>query len=649
LQAARVIRQLEIQDDEDDEVLSPSSQGTDHEADDNDDHLKYTVSWESTRQQKKASLDKAEEHLEPHCPQVVRLKERGNQSFRGGQWAAALRSYQEAVDGLESATISASKGDTLQTIESSRRDMLAQLYSNISATLLKLGNHSEAVTAALHAHTLHPSWLKPLHRLAEAYRAAGRFAAATSACRRGEALCEANSEGRTEFSPLMDRIAVEAAICGNYIAGFDGRVLEVRSAGKDAWLGRPAPHVPELDGPLDEDSALPSDDIDTVTASDGAVADETQSHGSQRLLRDGRQPHSTANDFGKPNSNMLPPASIKRPAVVQARADAMATWSYADSLAAVRRHRTSFRCIKEAMAAARDGDHLVLKKGVHNGMGESVIVNKRVLIEGEGSLGESVIDQRANVPMFRITHGGGGAVLRNIDLDQTGFREAVLVTGKAQVAPLIDGCIVKCSGDDAVNVAGEARPLFRGCQLTGKKCGVRAFDRAFPRLEGCMMEKCGEQGMKLAHNARVKASQCRILSCEEDGVVVMDSAAARLTQCEIAGAKGPGVDVSDSGRVIMQGGHVHGCVGGLWVWDQGGVDVRGAVIDGGPSQVLLADGQGSSIRAKGCVIKGTVHAGDGVWGELLTGSNSFEDPEGATDFPPEEGPFRFVPSRFTRL
>ncbi len=33
---------------------------------------------------------------------------------------------------------------------------------------------------------------------------------------------------------------------------------------------------------------------------------------------------------------------------------------------------------------------------------ESVTLTKRVLIEGEGQLGEATIDQRANCPMFRI-------------------------------------------------------------------------------------------------------------------------------------------------------------------------------------------------------------------------------------------------------
>ncbi len=33
------------------------------------------------------------------------------------------------------------------------------------------------------------------------------------------------------------------------------------------------------------------------------------------------------------------------------------------------RRGTSFRSVHAAMAAARDGDHIILRKGIHNGLG----------------------------------------------------------------------------------------------------------------------------------------------------------------------------------------------------------------------------------------------------------------------------------------
>ena len=73
-------------------------------------------------------------------------------------------------------------------------------------------------------------------------------------------------------------------------------------------------------------------------------------------------------------------------------------------------------------------------------------VDKRILIHGQGQLGQASLDQRANSPAFRIRRA---AVLRNIDVDMTGFREAVLVEGSTALRPLIDGCIIRCAAESA--------------------------------------------------------------------------------------------------------------------------------------------------------------------------------------------------------
>ena len=141
----------------------------------------------------------------------------------------------------------------------------------------------------------------------------------------------------------------------------------------------------------------------------------------------------------------------------------------------------------------------------------------------------------------------GGVVLRGLVLDQTGFREALLVEGRGgPVTPLIEGCTIKCSGDDAVNVAGAgggrcgapvhsrvcacmcaasgghasrsealplllpsshppgpcaAAPTLLRCTINAKKCGVRALRASAPRLERCVLEQCGEQGVHASDSA----------------------------------------------------------------------------------------------------------------------------------------------------
>lgn len=268
-----------------------------------------------------------------------------------------------------------------------------------------------------------------------------------------------------------------------------------------------------------------------------------------------------------------------------------------------------------------------------------------MLIEGEGALGEAVIDQRANAPTFRITCGG--VVLRGIDLDQTGFREALLVAGDAAVVPLIDGCRLRCSGDDAVNVGGAAAPMLRGCTLGAKKCGLRAFGAAAPVLERCVLEGCGEQGVKAMEGARPTLVRCRIADSGEEGALAMDSARLALHDCRISGCKGPAVDISGAARLALTGGVLEACMGGVWLWGAARAELTGAALAGGHSHALLVDGA-AVPTVRQCTIRGSVHATEGGWEGILHPSNVLSDPDQPTDFPEEEGPFRFVPDRFRR-
>lgn len=335
---------------------------------------------------------------------AVQLKEQGNAFFGQGAFHTALVKYTQAIQICMKSKGSASSEEE----EGKWNEILAVLYSNISATALKINKANAAVEAAVRASSFLPEWRKPYKRLAEAYLELRNFAAAAAACKKGETCCTVSSDGRTEFTGLYDRIAVLAGASGqDYV--YSGRRLEVRNAGDEAWLGKPAPYVPELDGPLDESNALPSDDLSEISSGGDKAA---------VAMLDDRQS-----------------------AQLTARQDSLAQWNYANTSLAIQSQRTSFRCLKEAYKAARDGDRIVLQKGVHNGLGECLTVNKRILIEGEGGFGETIIDQRANVPTFKIVRGG--VTIRNIDLDQTGFREAILIDGTKENIPLIEKCDIK--------------------------------------------------------------------------------------------------------------------------------------------------------------------------------------------------------------
>jgi len=141
--------------------------------------------------------------------------------------------------------------------------------------------------------------------------------------------------------------------------------------------------------------------------------------------------------------------------------------------------------------------------------------------------------------------------------------------------------VCRCSGDDAVNIAGSAAPVFRGCKLQAKKCGVRAFCSARGTFDGCKVGECGEQGVKLMEAASLTFSRyrrmvsvsttacsrtyqqachchgystqnsrderlgrcharCEMTKCAEEGAVVMDAVKLRLEDCVVQGNLGPG-------------------------------------------------------------------------------------------------------------
>ena len=73
------------------------------------------------------------------------------------------------------------------------------------------------------------------------------------------------------------------------------------------------------------------------------------------------------------------------------------------------------------------------------------MVTKRLLIRGAGGMGDARLDQRANSPALRLERA---CTIEGLDIDMTGFKEAVHVAGGAAVAPLIQRCILRYAQAD---------------------------------------------------------------------------------------------------------------------------------------------------------------------------------------------------------
>lgn len=602
------LKALELEDSDDDAMQSNKSDISG----DTEGEMDLRFAWDGGCSKPQSTSSKLDFSLLSGGETVDELKSKGNQYFKNKKYKQALKMYTDAVAALETNQESVCD-------ETTKARVLAMLHSNLSATLLQLRRLDDALKHAQVSRTLAPEWSKPLFRMAKVYVAQGDFLAALTVCQEGETMCRASHRGITEFTPLFDEIVVQGSVSGLSDALFTGRRLEVRPAGEEAWLGKPAPYVPALDGPLDEDTALPSDDLSSTLNS---------------IENDGSTP---ALVLGDVNGQSTP----------SARGDALAQWSFSNTSLAIQSQRTSFRCIGEAYKAAKDGDRIVLLKGIHNGLGETVKITKRILIEGEGQLGETVVDQRANVPTFKIERGG--VVIRNLDIDHTGFREAILIDGTDNVNPLIEGCDIKCSGDDCFNIGGASKPFIRFCKIKGKKTGIKCFDNSFVNIDACVIEGCTEVGLQAMDKSRVTARRCSISKCEEDGLVVMGKSKCYLMECKISENKGPGADCSDEGFLSLSRCHISDNVGGCWAWNTATIIAQQCTLNGGPAHVLLTHSNGV-IDARSCNIQGSIHAPERVWNSgLLDQGNAFADPDKPVDFPIEAGAFAWSPSPYTSL
>lgn len=111
---------------------------------------------------------------------------------------------------------------------------------------------------------------------------------------------------------------------------------QVRSAGDEAWLCKPAPHVPELDGPEEGDDT-PGDSVVTTLP---ALPDSAGA---------GNAAGGCDGSGGSAISRAL--AAVSHGSAKEAAVDPLVAWDYRQvaAAAAAARRRTSFRSVKEAV------------------------------------------------------------------------------------------------------------------------------------------------------------------------------------------------------------------------------------------------------------------------------------------------------------
>jgi len=479
----------------------------------------------------------------------------------------------------------------------------AALLSNRAAAHAVLGRWEDAAADAQAAVTLQPRHTKAHHRLGSAHLQLGRFGAAVAACRAGTTAAAANSDRAAEavFRQLLDRVSAAASLAGSS-AAFDGRTLHVRCAGEEAWLCLPAPYDALLDAP------------EAVSAEEAA-----------ELLRLADAPEGHAQVARATHA-----AELVRRATAQGGVRPL-----------------SFRSLRDALAAARDGDRIILQEGHHNVGGLVGSVDVRVLIRGEGAPGATVVEQRGNAPLLSISCP---AVVQNLVLDLCGFRECVRVQGGPRPPPLLEGCSLRCSGDHAVVCVSDAAPMLRRCDISARRAGLLAQDTARPTLHGCTLRGCEEQGVRAMGRAVVQLERCAFTALGAEGVVAMDDATVRLLHCSLRACKGPACDASGQARLELRHCSLADCAGGVFLWDAAAAAIHDSQLAGGPHHALLAD-QHTEPRLQGCAVRGDILVlGPDSEAQLRSPDlrNVFLRADAAATLPPESGCFKFEADRFSR-
>ena len=558
---------------------------------------------------------------EDHATDPDALRQRGNAALNTGDADGAIELYTRALDALgETQGVCSCPFISLQLSCNATRlldarslgacsDAAAKLYANRAQAQLRRRCWEHALSDSKAALRLQPGNAKAWHRLALAHLHMQHFADAARAGRAGQRVLDASNDRGPTFRELLDQVSITAALHGD-MAAFNGRTLHVRSAGEDAWMCQIAPPSPE-----DEDGTL------------------LLSHQPESVL--------AGKDLGvwAGTAAFSPDGALQ---VARAEAAALLARRRAEGAKPL-----SFRCVQDAMAAAHDGDRIVLLAGHHNAAGTPICVNKRVLICGTGAFGDVTMEQRSNCPLMRIT---SAAVIQNLSMELCGFRECLLFEGDARNTALMQDCSVRCSGSHAIVVAGATQPTLRRLDVSAQAAGMLTLERSSPSVLNCTFKECGAQGIRACDASTPKLKACMISKAKAEGVVVMDQAAVHLTQCRITFNAGPGIDVSAAGAVTCVQSHIISNAGGAFLWDAGTAQLEDCHIDGGPHHSLLADGASTCVHAKACVIIGDVlgtrpESIASVTSEMR--GNTRRRAMSAT-LPPEEGPFKFEADRYTR-
>ncbi|UED82911.1 right-handed parallel beta-helix repeat-containing protein [Streptomyces profundus] len=224
-----------------------------------------------------------------------------------------------------------------------------------------------------------------------------------------------------------------------------------------------------------------------------------------------------------------------------------------------RRRTAVYGSVAEALAAAADGDVLLLGPGTYR---ENLVIEQAVTVRGpqDDRDGPARIAPPEGVPMTVR----GSATVRDLLIEgQDTTSPAVLVESST---PELSGLRVRTTSSAGIEVRAGARPTVRGCEVgNATGVGVNVTDQAGGLFEDCRITESGQAGIAVRGPAHLRLERCRVerasgagLTVAGDGsavdalglvveqikgagVSLAERATAHLTDCRISGTTGDGI------------------------------------------------------------------------------------------------------------
>lgn len=200
-----------------------------------------------------------------------------------------------------------------------------------------------------------------------------------------------------------------------------------------------------------------------------------------------------------------------------------------------------FLSLRVALRHAGPGALIQVQPGCYR---ESLVIEKDVQIVGLGTASEIVVDGGKDAALV-VKAAGASVQGMGFRTERTDGGPCVdLIRGE----PALDGCRFEGGGEACIRIGGQARALFKDCEVrTTARLALEVAPAAQVHLESCTLERFQRAGLSLGRGAQGHATGLRVGPAAGAGVHVMADAQVRLEDCEVSGAEAGGIEIDPGG------------------------------------------------------------------------------------------------------